>query len=316
MANKRIISFSGLTVAAGIVAGTATTLGFLGSLHWFWDLLSHFRVQYFFGLFGVAVILLALRRRLAAAIFGALALVNLGVILPLYWGGDTAPPAGIRPVRVMLANVHRANRDFAAVAAAVRRFAPDMVVLEEVDERWLAELEPAMVGYRCTKEPRTDNFGLAFFSKFPVIQAKVIYIGGAEVPSIMAEVETPQGRVTVLATHPLPPLGREYSRWRNEQLAKLPRWVRGASSPVLLLGDLNCSPWSPSFSRLLRESGLKDSARGRGVQPTWPSNNFFLRIPLDHCLYSPAITVVRREVGPAVGSDHFPLIVDFVRALE
>jgi endonuclease/exonuclease/phosphatase (EEP) superfamily protein YafD len=115
-----------------------------------------------------------------------------------------------------------------------------------------------------------------------------------------------------MATHPLPPAGRDYSRWRNNQLAQLPGWVHRATSPLLLLGDLNVSPWSSHFRRLLRESGLRDSSQGRGVLPTWPTFSPLLRIPIDHCLYSQGIAIVDRRTGPHVGSDHFPVIVDFV----
>ena len=70
-----------------------------------------------------------------------------------------------------------------------------------------------------------------------------------------------------------------------------------------ILGDLNVSPWSPHFGGLLRESG-------RGVQATWPTNLAPMRIPIDHCLVSPDVSVVGRRVGPDVGSDHFPIVVD------
>ena len=34
-------------------------------------------------------------------------------------------------------------------------------------------------------------------------------------------------------------------------------------------------------------------------------------IPIDHCLHSPGIQIVRKEIGPAVGSDHYPVVVEF-----
>lgn len=36
-----------------------------------------------------------------------------------------------------------------------------------------------------------------------------------------------------------------------------------------------------------------------------------MSIPIDHCLHSPDITVINRRVGSDVGSDHYPLIIDF-----
>jgi endonuclease/exonuclease/phosphatase (EEP) superfamily protein YafD len=181
----------------------------------------------------------------------------------------------------------------------------------------LSDLQPVLAGYNYTRqEPRDDNFGIGLYSRLPFTQSQIVYIGEAEVPSVVAEIETTLGKCTLLATHPLPPAGGAYSRWRNDQLAELPNYIRRATSPVLLLGDLNVSPWSSHFRRLLRESGLKDSSQGRGVQPTWPTYNPLLLIPIDHCLYSPQITIVSKQVGPWDGSDHYPLIVDFLIKTE
>jgi endonuclease/exonuclease/phosphatase (EEP) superfamily protein YafD len=305
----------GLITAAGAIAGTASILGFLGAYNWFLDLCSHFRVQYSLGLGVVAALLLIRRKRRLAAVFGALAVLNLGVILPLYFGRAPVPVASGRSVRVraMLANVNTKTGDATAVAAAIRRFDPDIVVLEEVSSKWLSDLKPVLDGYRHSEQmPREDNFGIGLWSKFPFSRSRIAYIGMADIPSIVAEIDATQGKFTLVATHPLPPGGKEYSEFRNGQLAELPRWVRQASSPVVLLGDLNVTPWNYYFKRLLRQSGLKDSAQGRGVRPTWPTFNPLMLIPIDHCLYSHGIEIVTRETGPQVGSDHFPVIVDFV----
>jgi endonuclease/exonuclease/phosphatase (EEP) superfamily protein YafD len=77
-----------------------------------------------------------------------------------------------------------------------------------------------------------------------------------------------------------------------------------------VLGDLNATPWSYYFQRLVRESGLTDSSKGRGIHATWPAGLFPLRIPIDHCLLSPEIGVINKMTGNNVGSDHLPVVVD------
>jgi endonuclease/exonuclease/phosphatase (EEP) superfamily protein YafD len=37
----------------------------------------------------------------------------------------------------------------------------------------------------------------------------------------------------------------------------------------------------------------------------------WLRIPIDFCLVSEEITIRNKTIGTDIGSDHFPLIVDF-----
>ena len=76
------------------------------------------------------------------------------------------------------------------------------------------------------------------------------------------------------------------------------------------MGDLNVSPWSAEFRQLLKDSQLRDSTKGFGLQPTWPTHVRLMQIPIDHLLYSSDIKIIDRRVGPNIGSDHYPLIVD------
>ncbi len=118
--------------------------------------------------------------------------------------------------------------------------------------------------------------------------------------------------LTVIGTHPVPPAGTEYTGLRNRHLAGIPGFVKKAGTPVLLLGDLNTTPWNHAFRKLLKESGLVNSARGFGIKPTWPSFFWPAMIPLDHCLHSAEVLITGHLVGQNTGSDHYPLVVDFV----
>ncbi|MDZ7617898.1 MAG: endonuclease/exonuclease/phosphatase family protein [Patescibacteria group bacterium] len=302
----------GLLTAAGAVGCAATAMGLLGRFWWLLDLMAHFPVHYALGLVVLAIVLLWARRRATAVVFLAFAGVNLAIVSPAYFGKQPAPPAAHLTLRAMLLNVNARQGDVARVEQVVRQWNPDILVLEEVSSRWMPALARLAEAYPHTIiEPRGDNFGICLLSKLPVVKREVVHIGDADVPTILATVDTGTARLHIVATHPLPPIGREYSRWRNEQLEKLPHHI-DASQPTLLLGDLNTTPWSHHFRQLIRESGLLDSSRGRGIQGSWPS--FVpspLRIPIDHVLHSPAVAVVSRSIGPSVNSDHRPVIVDF-----
>lgn len=302
----------GLLAAAGAVGCAATVLGFLGRFWWLPDLFSHFPVHYAMGLVVLSIVLLVARRRTTAIVFLAFACVNLAIVLPMFFGGSRTLPTGTPTLRAMLLNVNSRQGDVARVEQVVRELRPDILVLEEVNSRWMPALARLSEAYPHTiVEPREDNFGIGLFSKLPLVEGEVAYIGGADVPTILATVDVGDTNLQVVATHPLPPIGSEYSHWRNEQLARLPRYI-DASQPTLLLGDLNATPWNHYFRRLLKQTGLLDSSRGHGVQGSWPS--FLpspLRIPIDHVLHSPAVVVVNRAIGPDVKSDHLPVIVDF-----
>ena len=84
--------------------------------------------------------------------------------------------------------------------------------------------------------------------------------------------------------------------------------VRTLEEPAVVIGDLNTTPWSRLFARLVERTGLCDSRAGFGIQASFPSDMAFLRIPIDHLLASCAVGVRARRIGPQVGSDHLPVI--------
>jgi endonuclease/exonuclease/phosphatase (EEP) superfamily protein YafD len=284
-----------------------TLAGFLGRVFWMLDLFSHFRVQIFqLGLVLTGVALWR-RKNKQAVLLVLLAGLNYAVILPFYFGRPV--PSGGPTVRAMLMNLNASNENAAQVLSAIQEAQPDLLLLEEVTPVWAQALSGLDYPYRVA-EIRDDCFGMMLLSRVPLSHTNVVQIGDAGVPSILATAHFPRGDVSIIGTHPLPPISATYSRHRNHQLAALSPVVREQKHPVLLIGDLNASPWSPYFIRLLKDSGLKNSMKGFGVQPSWPANNGFLRIPIDQILYSPEITIHRRAVGSAVGSDHLSVIVD------
>jgi endonuclease/exonuclease/phosphatase (EEP) superfamily protein YafD len=310
-------SLPGLLLTGGVVVCVATVFGFMGRFSWFLDLFSHFRMQYLVSLSLLGLVLFAIGRRGAAITFLCVACVNLAVVLPLYFGAPTVPPNVGPTQRAMLLNVNTRLGDVDRVREAILEANPDLLVLEEINRSWLDATAWLTNGYpHHVTRTREDNFGIGLFSKFPLENAVITTIGSAGVPSILATVVTDAGNLTVLATHPLPPAGRNYSRWRNEQLEALAETITVLPAPLLLLGDLNTTPWNRHFRQLVKRTSLMDSAKGRGVQPSWPSRTPLLRIPIDHCLHSRDISVTDRTIGPNVSSDHYPLIVDFAVAPE
>ena len=304
------ITLTGILDIIGLGLLAATVFGFLGRLWWFFDLFSHFRVQYMqlcLPLIGIALWKRLNKRAIACVI---LACVNYALVLPLYSGKPA--PATSKTARAMLMNILAHNGNTERVLEAIEQADPDLLVLEEVTPKWADELKilHSTYPYRVA-EPQEGCFGIMLLSKHPIKNSKVVFIGTEELPSITADIYFPNGEISVIGTHPLPPVGGRFSKSRNDQLAALPEIIHQQKHPVLLIGDLNVSPWTPHFGRLVKNSGLKNSMQGFGFQPTWPAQLPFLKIPIDHVLHSEGITIYNRMVGKSVGSDHLPVIVDF-----
>ena len=300
----------GITALATLV-GAATLLGFLARYGWALELMTHFRAQYFWLLAGCGVALIALRRNKLAIGSLALAIVNLALIVPLYFG--PAPRPGERPtLRAMTFNVYWHNHDYARTLDLIRSESPDFIMLAEVTDEWADVLTALQAGYPYSKViPHYTAGGVAFFSRLEINQVAVRDFGENGLPTVVATLKTSQGEITVVGTHPPSPGSPRRLRDRNRQLAGLGRMVRNRTGPIMVLGDLNITSWSPCFQDLLTVSGLRDSRRGFGIQASWPALPMPLRIPIDHCLISKELVVHDRRIGPSVGSDHRAVIVDF-----
>ncbi len=129
--------------------------------------------------------------------------------------------------------------------------------------------------------------------------------------AIIARLEIDGRPFHIIAAHVLAPTKKSYFDLRNKHLRDLAQTARALEGPVMLIGDLNITPWSPYFEDLIRESHLLDGRKGFGLQPTWPVQLAFMGIPIDHCLVSPSVAIQQWSRGPDIGSDHFPIIVDF-----
>lgn len=313
--SNRGVTLSGLLTAAGVLACIATLAGFLGEFWWGFELASHFRVQYLFVLSLGAALLLVWRSWQPASGFALFALLNLAILAPRLLSplDSISPAADTRPIRrAVLANINAANQDHQRIQATLLAQQADFVLLLEVTPWLLDRLTELKARYPYhVAEPREDNFGIALLSRWPVQRAEMVRFGTADLPSIVAEIADGPQRFTLVGTHPLPPMNAAMAQARNGQLAEIANFVRHHRQPVLLLGDLNVSPWSPYFARLLRDSGLRDSGHGRGILPSWPVGWPPLWIPIDHALISPQIRLQARQTGPALGSDHYPIMVDF-----
>jgi len=290
---------------------SASLAGFLGAWWWIFDLLGHFRVQYLVALLVLIPIYGLGERRIRLAVAAGFALLNLVLIVPLYVRPRLAHAAGAEQ-RILLANVLTQNRDRQRLSAWIDETSPDYIALLEVDETWLDDLNLTARGYLyAVTQPRGDNFGVALYSRLPLENSEMIAFGSYGVPSIVSRLMVGETPLTFIVTHPIPPKRARFHHLRNAHMDEIVRYASRLDGAVILVGDLNATSWSPFFRDWLAVGNLRDSRREFGVQPTWPVDRPLLRIPIDHALVSAGVLVHHRRVGPDIGSDHLPVLMDF-----
>jgi endonuclease/exonuclease/phosphatase (EEP) superfamily protein YafD len=288
---------------------------FGAAYRWF-ELASHFRLQY---LLAAAFLLLvfAARRELrwSALAMGAAALnahALMSPSLPDAVAAVAARPDSV-PVRLLLANLQYSNGAYAEFTRLVGDQRPDVIVVQEVTPAWAAALAALDKRYPARKlVAREGAFGIGILSRWPLHDVELWDFGHPAHPALLAHIATGSGRLALLAVHPPPPVSAELFAARNDQLHRAAALLRRLGTRTVLLGDLNTSPWSPYFARLLEQSGLTSVREGFGLLPTWPS--FFppAMIPIDHCLISRDARVAGVKTGPHIGSDHLPLVIDLL----
>ena len=114
---------------------------------------------------------------------------------------------------------------------------------------------------------------------------------------------SPGSPFRLAALHALPPRSALLFRARTRQLEDVRTHLRETKGPepLLVVGDFNTTPWSPSHRKFTRELNLRPARRGFGLVPTWPTWNSLLQVPIDHILLSPGgrrdRNAVRRDPG-------------------
>ena len=294
----------------------AVGLGWLGRWHYLADLASHFRVPATVTMLTGGLLLHWCRRLFWARAGLVGGIVCTATLLPYALPGPRAADISSlnldRPLRLMTVNLLKTNRQHARTIEQVRAAAPDIVVFLEVNRRWLEQLQAALGPdwpYQ-QRRPRDDNFGIAMFSRIPWSSCAVVdYSPATGIDAIDARFA--RHNVRVIATHPLPPTNHFAWYDRNQTFAAIARDIESTPWKTLVVGDLNCTPWSFWFGKLLKDAGLRDSGRGFGVRSTWfPLPKVPIGLPIDHVLVSADVRVVGRMVGHDVGSDHRAVCVD------
>ena len=292
-------------VAVATIVAAAGLLGSLAQLAWWLELFSHFRPQYALTLAVCGAALLVLRRPVVAAAAMSLALANA---LPLahYLEPAREPPAEGPRLRAVLVNVWFRNDEHERLLDYVRALGPDVAVFLEVTPEWNEALR------RLDSLPHHALAGEVFVaSRQPLAGFRAWPLADGAAMAVSFSYDAGGTPVTVIGAHANWPLGKAIAASRNRELAELAVIARSAPSPVLLLGDLNTTAFSPGFASLLADSGLRDCAAGRGLNPTWPTLFPPLYMQIDHCLAGPGLRIDDLQSGPRVGSDHFPLEVEF-----
>ena len=219
-----------------------------------------------------------------------------------------------RRLRLVVSNVLMSNRDGERWLRTVRQADPDVVVAVETDEWWVETAGALKQTHPHAVElPQDDTYGMCVYSRLPLDSVEVRHLVEPEVPSLNLVARLRSGEpVSLVFLHPRPPRPdiRQDSRLRDAELVIAGRDVAQVDRPAVVAGDLNDVAWSRSTTLFQKLSGLLDPRIGRGTFSTYHAEHWWLRYPLDHVFHSDDFALVEIRRLEAVGSDHFPMLIE------
>ncbi len=311
-------------LATGAIA--FSLLPFAARLYWWFELTTHFRVQYFVACVLLLVVFAAQRKPRWCAALAGCAIINAVAIrhyVPLPWhaaasaaaAAEAAEPDAAHALKVLSANVWYRNRSADRLLGLVRAESPDLVLLVEFTpraERAVEELR-AKYPYRI-ESPAEGAAGIALYSRFPLEGAEAFELGSRA--ALEARVQTPDGVFALIGVHLRSPTSRYFARLRNRELTLLAQRVNDAGRPVVVAGDFNVTPFSPYYTEWLDATKLTDTRYDRNLTPSWPAFLPIIAIPIDHCAVSDEFRIISQRRLPAFGSDHYAILAELALRRE
>jgi len=324
-----------------------TVMALMGDRGWIWSLTTHFRVQYLTvqllamavggiglwqksrgkGLFGG---LSGMENWLSMAVLTFFAGINLLAVAPYYMpvaNAANSPERAKGHLKLMHCNLFgMSNQDTDGVVQAIQDANPDIVDLVEYNDTWQSNLEYSGV-FKKYPYRFAGRGHIGLYSKIPLKNSRLVFTSATRKvtnhANIVTQIRLGGEPVTLLVGHPASPILPSHLQWLKQSFGVWEKERPKLGENLIIVGDLNTSPWSVEFHQLTQRTGLRDSQLGFGIQPSWPMlipvfglSNFriplteLFAIPIDHVLVSPRIAVLSRKTGPFVGSDHLPVVVE------
>jgi endonuclease/exonuclease/phosphatase (EEP) superfamily protein YafD len=312
MKKNLLLVFRLLAILTLLIVSLLSLIGYCGTWQRYFELASHFKLQYLEIALICLLALLIMRAWRWASVALICAALNAAVIIP--WFYPLSQQSDSRhDLRLLLANVNAGNTNYPALIDLITAESPDIIIVQEAGDAWLQALEQLAGAYPFTRfVANRDHAGISIRSRFPFEPIADDSFGEIDFPLIAARIKLDNLSFSLITLHPPPPITDAFFNERNRQLGEVAQLVRQVPQPAVVAGDLNISLWSPYYKKFCEQSGLKVVRQGFGILPTYPTHNRLMMIPIDHCLVTPDLEVTNCRIGKDVSSDHLPIIVDLV----
>ena len=282
-----------------------TILGYFSKFNFLFDICSQFCLQYLiFALIVLVFYIIKKQKTIKSLLVIFIILLNLFPVLGSIKINDSTKKQGFT---IEVINLLTKNKKYNAVRKEINDKSPDILVIQELDDKWSEELQAVKENYPFIYEiSRQDNFGIALYSKIHITEIRKFFVGTLDVPAISAFCDY-EGKVfEIICIHTTPPTNQTYFKNTQKIIDDLANYVVENGHNVIITGDFNTAPYSYNYKNFVKTSKMKDLSNI--FHPTWSA--FWLspfRITLDHIFVTKSFAVRDYAVGNNIGSDHLPI---------
>lgn len=255
------------------------------------------------------VLALIVARRLTALLLLGVACWLVFELAPQWTLADDPPALGARPVRVYFDDIRSRNHHGEEIRRSIAAADADVVALVQVSDVNAPFVRQALAGYRYHLESRTaaDDMGSGrtiLAARFPL---KPLPSASHSVFEAEVSAAEPIRLVIVNLQRSWPNRGQEAAL---QQLAA--RLGGGRAARAVVVGDFNATLSSVTLRRFVHETGLTPLPVLFGDWPSFAPAP--LRLGTQNVLTGPTLTAFDRQLGPANGSDHQPIVFELAPA--
>jgi endonuclease/exonuclease/phosphatase (EEP) superfamily protein YafD len=293
-----------------ISALLASNAGLLADVFPQLDLLVHFQVQYAWVL-TACLLWLLIQGRFGWAILAAAALsLPMIRIAPWYFPSPALSHLETHEAQTELelfsCNIKYTNKNYQSLIKLIEETDADVVVVQEATHAWelaLAQLSN-MYPHRIA-HPASGPRGMVMLSKLPFLRSKVEVHPITRHCILAGWIRFDSQEILLIAAHPFRPGLRHGPTLLASELEMAANLANNDTQNVILIGDLNTTMWSNTYTRFVENHHLSNLRRGFGIHASWSRVIPWLSaIPIDHCLIGDNFHGVSFNLLPIAGSDH------------
>ena len=295
-----VAPFALATVLVTIV-GLSSAFISSGSVGWVAELCASFRTQCVILLLICTIpSVLSKPWRIMALICGVLALVSLLLVSPVVDMNKAAPAKESYLSFSLLEAVLDKSTTMDEVVRVSLETNPELLTITGVTLDDMARLNEKLQSYHIRAlYPNNNGHGVCVYSKVPLKNSKVLYLGKEKLPVAVTSAFFEYGWVNIVAFKAPEVADADSMDRRNDLMESVSNVVSSLNGPVIVSGNMNLTPYAGNSAKLVSKAKLKVLRSGLSIKPNsyaGPQDFIVNRLPVDDIYVNDKVSYLDRSV--------------------